>query len=76
MTIILSDVEGLYTADPQEPGAELIKTVEAITPQLKSSLNGKSKLGRGGIQSKIKAALLDRLALDQKKIQTMAKELR
>ena len=56
MTIILSDVDGLYTADPQEPGAQLIKTVEDITPELKSSLNGKSKLGRGGIQSKIKAA--------------------
>jgi glutamate 5-kinase len=54
--IILSDVEGLYTADPQESGARLIKTVNAITPELKSSLNGKSKLGRGGIQSKIKAA--------------------
>ncbi len=56
MIIILSDVDGLYTADPQEPSAQLIKTVEAITPELKSSLNGKSKLGRGGIQSKIKAA--------------------
>ena len=56
MIIILSDVDGLYTADPQEPGAKLIKTVESITPELKNSLNGKSKLGRGGIQSKIKAA--------------------
>jgi glutamate 5-kinase len=56
MTIILSDVDGLYTADPQEPNAQLIKTVENITPQLKNSLGGKSKLGRGGIQSKIKAA--------------------
>jgi glutamate 5-kinase len=56
MVIILSDVEGLYTADPQKPGAELIRTVDVITPQLKTSLNGKNKLGRGGIQSKIKAA--------------------
>jgi len=56
LIIILSDVEGLYTADPQEPGAQLIKTVDAITTGLKGSLNGKSKLGRGGIQSKIKAA--------------------
>jgi glutamate 5-kinase len=56
LVIILSDVDGLYTADPSQPGAQLIKTVEAITPELKSSLNGKSKLGRGGIQSKIKAA--------------------
>jgi len=56
LVIILSDVEGLYTADPTQPGAELIRTVDAITADLKSSLNGKSKLGRGGIQSKIKAA--------------------
>lgn len=56
MIIILSDVDGLYTADPQEPGARLIRIVDAITPELKNSLNGKNKLGRGGIQSKIKAA--------------------
>ena len=56
MIIILSDVDGLYTVDPQEPSAQLIKTVDSITPELKSSLNGKGKLGRGGIQSKVKAA--------------------
>jgi len=56
MTIILSDVDGLYTANPQDPSAQLIKTVDSITPELKASLNGKSKMGRGGIQSKIKAA--------------------
>jgi glutamate 5-kinase len=56
LVIILSDVDGLFTVDPSQPGAELIKIVEAITIELKSSLNGKSKLGRGGIQSKIKAA--------------------
>src|SRR5450759_4412339 len=56
MVVILSDVEGLYTADPSEPKAELIKTVDTITTELKSSLNGKSKFGRGGIQRKIKAA--------------------
>jgi glutamate 5-kinase len=56
LVVILSDVEGLYTTDPQDPGAELLKIVDTITPELKRSLNGKSKLGRGGIQSKIKAA--------------------
>jgi glutamate 5-kinase len=55
LVIILSDVEGLYTADPQEPGAELIKTVDSITAEL-NALSGKSKRGKGGIQSKIKAA--------------------
>jgi len=56
LAIILSDVDGLYTANPSQPGAKLIKTVEKITPELKASLRGKSKLGRGGIESKIKAA--------------------
>ncbi len=56
LVIILSDVDGLYTADPTKPGAKLIKKIDSITAELKDSLNGKSKLGRGGIQSKIKAA--------------------
>ena len=56
LVIILSDVEGLYTAEPSKPGAELIRTVDSITAELKGSLKGKSKLGRGGIQSKINAA--------------------
>jgi glutamate 5-kinase len=56
LVIILSDVEGVYTSDPSQPGADLIKTIDTITADFKSALNGKSKLGRGGIQSKIKAA--------------------
>jgi glutamate 5-kinase len=56
LVIILSDVEGLYTTDPAEPGAELIKTVDTITTELKNALKGKSIRGRGGIQSKLKAA--------------------
>ncbi|MEM2099500.1 MAG: glutamate 5-kinase, partial [Candidatus Bathyarchaeia archaeon] len=54
--IILSDVDGLYTTDPHDPEAKLIKIVEDITAELKNTLNGKSRLGRGGIQSKIRAA--------------------
>jgi len=56
LVIILSDVDGLYTKDPQDSNAELIKTVECVTCELKESVNGKSRLGRGGIQSKVKAA--------------------
>jgi glutamate 5-kinase len=56
LVIILSDVEGLYTTDPTKLGAELINNVDTITAELKKSLIGKSRLGRGGIQSKIKAA--------------------
>jgi len=56
LVVILSDVDGIYTTDPQKPEAKVIKTVENINAELKNKLNGKSKWGRGGIQSKIKAA--------------------
>ena len=56
LVIILSDVEGLYTTDPSKPGAKIIRTVENVTAELKNALNGKSKVGRGGIQSKVHAA--------------------
>ena len=56
LVVILSDVDGLYTTDPQKPEATLIKNVENITSELKNALNGKSKWGRGGIQSKVRAA--------------------
>ncbi|HII86199.1 TPA: glutamate 5-kinase [Candidatus Bathyarchaeota archaeon] len=56
LVIILSDVDGLYTRDPQDPKAELLKTVDCITCEMKNSLEGKGRLGRGGIRSKIKAA--------------------
>ncbi|MCW4054064.1 MAG: glutamate 5-kinase [Candidatus Bathyarchaeota archaeon] len=56
LVVILSDVDGIYSSDPRKAGAKVIKTVENITAELKSTLNGKSKWGRGGIQSKVKAA--------------------
>ncbi|MCW4046763.1 MAG: glutamate 5-kinase [Candidatus Bathyarchaeota archaeon] len=56
LVVILSDVDGIYTTDPQKPEAKVIKTIENITQELKNTLNGKSRLGRGGIQSKVKAA--------------------
>jgi len=56
LVVILSDVDGIYTTDPQKTEAKVIKTVENISRELKSALNGKSRWGRGGIQSKVKAA--------------------
>jgi glutamate 5-kinase len=56
LVIILSDVEGLYTADPSKPDSKIIRSVENVTVELKNSLEGKSKVGRGGIQSKVRAA--------------------
>lgn len=58
LLILLSDIDGLYTADPRcDKNARLIDTVEKITPEI-FALAGKegSKLGTGGMATKITAA--------------------
>jgi len=56
LIVILTTVDGLYTKSPEKHDAELIPIVEKITPELKKAAEGKSKFGRGGMKSKIKAA--------------------
>jgi glutamate 5-kinase len=56
LLLILTDVEGLYTADPAGPGtARLIPVVERITPELEAIAGG-PRQGRGGMRTKIEAA--------------------
>ncbi len=56
--MILSDVDGLYTADPRHnPGATLIPTVSEITREMEKNAGGPgSSAGTGGMYSKILAA--------------------
>jgi len=57
MLIILSDVDGLYTTNPRNPKATIIRVVDNIAAELKNaSIDGKSRTGKGGMQSKIRAA--------------------
>jgi glutamate 5-kinase len=58
MLVLLSDVDGLYTADPtRNPGAEHMSEIAAITPAIESMAGESvSGLGRGGMASKIAAA--------------------
>lgn len=58
LLIILSDVAGLYTDNPSKnPDAKLIETVEAITDEIDRIAGGPgSKVGTGGMKTKIKAA--------------------
>ena len=58
LLVLLSDIEGLYTADPkQDPNAELIPLVEDITPEILALAGGAgSSLGTGGMATKLKAA--------------------
>ncbi|MFI3251179.1 MAG: glutamate 5-kinase [Eubacteriales bacterium] len=58
MMIVLSDIAGLYTADPiQFPEAQLIRVVEYITPEIEALAGTtRTKLGSGGMATKLKAA--------------------
>ncbi len=58
LLVLLSDIEGLYTADPRVDGtARLIDTVEAITPEIEALAGGNgSSLGTGGMVTKLRAA--------------------
>ena len=58
LLILLSDIDGLYTADPHTcPNARLIDTVIAITPEIEELAGGKgSELATGGMQTKLRAA--------------------
>ncbi len=58
LLILLSDIDGLYSADPHtDPNAERIPVVEKITPAI-LALGGKSgsALGTGGMATKLRAA--------------------
>lgn len=58
LLIILSDIDGLYTGDPnKDHKAELIKVVPKITSEIESLAGSEgSSLGTGGMITKIKAA--------------------
>ena len=58
LLILLSDIDGLYTADPhKDKNATLISTVEEITEEIENLAGGEgSALAVGGMKTKISAA--------------------
>jgi len=58
LLVLLSDIEGLYTADPhKDPTATLIPRVDAITDEIMALAGGAgTALGTGGMETKLKAA--------------------
>lgn len=58
LVVLLSDIEGLYTADPHtDTNAQLIPVVEEITPEIERLAGGAgSSLGTGGMLTKVVAA--------------------
>ncbi|MBO6158720.1 MAG: glutamate 5-kinase [Firmicutes bacterium] len=58
LLVLLSDIEGLFTADPhKDPTAQMIREVREITPEIEALAAGKgSALGTGGMETKLRAA--------------------
>jgi len=60
LLVLLSDVDGLYTADPRrDPAAAHIPVVEALTPEIEAMAGGANAaagVGTGGMATKLAAA--------------------
>ncbi|MDY6924792.1 MAG: glutamate 5-kinase [Pseudomonadota bacterium] len=60
LLILLSDVDGLYTADPRsDPKAEHIPWIETLTPEIEAMATGANAaagVGTGGMATKLMAA--------------------
>lgn len=56
LLILLSDVEGLYTGDPQSHGVALVQELTGVTDTVRRFARGSSGRGRGGMESKLEAA--------------------
>ncbi|MEX0643763.1 MAG: glutamate 5-kinase, partial [Parvularculaceae bacterium] len=60
LLILLSDVDGLYTADPRkDPAAAHVPVVDAVTPDIErmaGAANAERGLGSGGMATKVAAA--------------------
>ena len=56
--LLLSDVDGLFDRPPGEAGAELVRTVEGVTPEViaMAGEGSSSGLGSGGMLAKLQAA--------------------
>jgi glutamate 5-kinase len=58
LLVLLSDVEGLFSADPRRPGAALVADVPSATelPRVRLGRPGQGGLGTGGMATKVEAA--------------------
>jgi glutamate 5-kinase len=58
LLVLLSDIDGLYTADPHlHPDAQILHHVDAVTPEIEALASGSSSgKGTGGMITKLQAA--------------------
>ena len=53
LLVLLSDVDGLYTGPPTDPSSRLIQTYHPEHANQGVKFGGKSRVGRGGMESKV-----------------------
>lgn len=53
LLVLLSDVDGLYTGPPSDPSSRLIQTYYPEHANNEVKFGGKSRVGRGGMESKV-----------------------
>jgi glutamate 5-kinase len=57
LLVLLTDIDGLYSGNPKDDGAELVGMVEQLTPEVKKWAGAaKDALGTGGMVTKLMAA--------------------
>ncbi|KAL3838451.1 hypothetical protein ACJIZ3_023042 [Penstemon smallii] len=57
LLVLLSDVDGLYSGPPSDPHSELIHTYIKEKHEREITFGDKSRVGRGGMTAKVKAAV-------------------
>lgn len=55
LLVLLSDVDGLYTDDPQAQGAVLIPELDSLDERVRGYARGANGRGRGGMETKLEA---------------------
>lgn len=57
LLVLLSDVDGLYSGPPRDPDSKLIYTYIKEIHERVITFGDKSRVGRGGMTAKVKAAM-------------------
>jgi glutamate 5-kinase len=55
--VLLTDVDGFFLPGGRRGKPRLVRLVRRVTPAMEAACNGKSQHGRGGMRSKLRAAL-------------------